>query len=66
MAPVFPVVVEAFPEHGHDFAVGDLVLGEVWDFLEDGGGGAPVVVGGGFADFDFGFGVVVDYVFDGS
>ncbi|KAF3846644.1 hypothetical protein F7725_003722 [Dissostichus mawsoni] len=62
VAPVLAVVVEPLPDHAHDLAEGDHVVGEVGDLGHERGRRAPGVVGGGLSDFLLRVRVVVHHV----
>jgi len=57
LAPVLGFAVEACPDVLHDEVVAVLVEGGVRDFLERGGWHVPLLVGGGFVQFLFQFGL---------
>lgn len=63
VAPVFPVVVEALPDHSHHLREGHHVEGQVGNLSHERAGRTPGVVGSGLSDLDLGLGVVVHHVF---
>lgn len=51
MSPIFPVIIQSFPNHLHDFSERDNIVGKASDFGHKGATGAPVVIAGSFTYF---------------